>query len=101
MENWITSNPLVTYIIVSLAGAMIHWAQKVRRGEASADFITYWFTETPGYSIGTAGALGGGWFVLLESGSLANLSLPMLLSSAFTFGFAIDSMVSPKAAPKA
>jgi hypothetical protein len=97
MEHISWSTNLTAYIVVSLGGAMIHWWQKVRRGEATANFLDYWVTETPGYSLGTAGALVAGWFALWASNSLAGVNLPLLLSSAFTFGFAVDSIVAPKA----
>lgn len=100
MEAFINGNPLMVYIVVSLAGAVIHWWQKVARGEATPEFMAYWFTETPGYSVGTFGALVAGWFTLWASGSLDTTNLPLLLSSAFTFGFAIDSIVAPKAVAK-
>jgi len=100
MEAFISSNGLMITILVSLAGAMIHWWQKVARGEANAEFMKYWFTETPGYSVGTFGALAGYWFTMWASNSIDATNLPLLLSSAFTFGFAIDSIVSPKAGAK-
>lgn len=100
METFIADNGLLVIVITSLAGALIHWWQKVRRGEATEVFMDYWFKETPGYSLGTFGALAGYWFTMWASGSIDTSNLPLLLSSAFTFGFAIDSMVAPKAKPE-
>lgn len=83
------------YVLVSTGGALGHWWQKVRRGEASSDFFGYWFAETPGYSLGMVSALVGGWFVLYQTKGLVGMDPVMVAMSAFTFGFAVDSMVAP------
>lgn len=99
MEAYIQANSLLVYAIVMVAAALLHWGQKARKGEATAEFMTYWFTETPGYSLGTFGALGGTLWLIYTTNGLDKMAAHMIVEGAFATGWAINSAVSPGSAP--
>lgn len=94
MDAYIQQNALLVWALVMIAAALLHWGQKVRKGEATADFMTYWFTETPGYSLGTIGALGGAVWLVATTNGLDKMASHMVVEGAFTTGWAINSAVS-------
>lgn len=95
MEQYITDNGLLVWGLVMVGAAFVHWGMKVRRGEATPDFMTYWFTETPGYSVGTFGALIAAWWLVYTTDGLKGMAPHMLIESAFATGYLINSAVSP------
>lgn len=97
MEEYIQANALLVFAVVMVAAAVLHWGQKVQKGEATADFIRYWFTETPGYSVGTLGALTGAWWMVYTTRGLDGMAAHMVVEAAFATGWWINSAVSPRA----
>jgi hypothetical protein len=97
MEAYITANALFVYGLVMIGAALLHWAMKVKRGEATADFMTYWFTESPGYSVGTFGALVAAWWLVYTTDGLKGMAPHMVVESAFATGYLINSAISPGA----
>jgi hypothetical protein len=95
MDAYIDGNRLLVWAIVMVGGALVHWAVKVRRGEATPNFLAYWFTETPGYSVGTFGALVAAWWLVYTTDGLKGMAPHMLVEGAFTTGYLINSAVSP------
>lgn len=97
IQTFFAGRAYVVYAAVMILGALMHWMQKAKKGEATWDMWDYWIAETPGYSAGTAGALVAAiWFVFTNE-SLDGMKWQMLISSAWAFGFAIDSAISPSA----
>jgi hypothetical protein len=101
MDAYITENGLLVYAIVMVGAALAHWGMKAKRGEATADFVAYWFTETPGYSVGTFGALVAAWWLVYTTDGLKGMAPHMLIESAFATGYLINSAVSPPGAVNA
>lgn len=95
MEAYIQANALMIFGVVMLAAALLHWGQKVHKGEATADFMTYWFNETPGYSVGTFAALGLAWWTVYTTGGLDGMAAHMVVETAFATGWFINSAVAP------
>jgi uncharacterized membrane protein YczE len=88
-------NPYFVYGFMVVFGAVLHWAQKAKKGEATWNVWDYWVAETPGYSVGTAGAIVAAIWLVVETSALAGVGLMMVISSAFAIGWAIDSAVAP------
>ena len=95
MEEYIQSQAMLVFGLVMVAAALLHWGQKVHKGEATGDFVGYWLTETPGYTLGTVGALAGTWWLVYTTDGLTGMAAHMIVSGAFTAGWAIDSAVAP------
>lgn len=98
MDAYIQANAYFIFAIVMIAAALLHWGQKVRKGEATGKFVDYWITETPGYSLGTLGALVGAWWLVLTTKGLDGMVSHMIIEGAFATGWAINSAVSPGSA---
>ena len=94
MEAYIEANATLVYAACMVGAALIHWWQKVRKGEATADFMTYWFTETPGYSVGTFGALALAWWAVYTTNGLAGMAPHMVVEGGFATGWLINSAIS-------
>lgn len=95
MDAYIQANAYLVYALVMIAAALLHWGQKVRKGEATGNFVDYWVTETPGYSLGTLGALIGAWWIIMTTNGLAGMASHMVIEGAFATGWAINSAVAP------
>lgn len=104
MEAYIQDNPYLVYDLVAVFAALVHWWVMVQRGQATADFVTYWFKETPGYSLGTVGALALACWLVYTSKGLGGIIGPdgvksaimpthMLIEGAFMTGFGINALV--------
>lgn len=98
MDAYIQANAILVYAIVMIMAALLHWGQKVRKGEVTGNFMDYWFTETPGYSLGTFGAIAGTLWLVYTTNGLDKMASHMVIEGAFATGWAINSAISPGSA---
>lgn len=97
IQAFVLSNAYAVYAGSLILGAVLHWVQKAKKGEATWNVWDYWVAESPGYTMGTFGALVGAIWVVVGTDALAGMNWQMIVASAFTLGFAIDSAVAPSA----
>lgn len=93
--SWIALHAYTVWPIVMVGAALLHWGLKVRKGEATGDFIDYWFKETPGYSVGTFGAMVAAWWLVMTTDGLKDMAPHMIVEGAFATGWLLNSMIAP------
>lgn len=93
--SWITGHLLYAAVLASVAGALMHWYQGVRRGDSNGSFFDHWVGETPGYSTGVVGALAGQWLIWYNTGAVSSMDPLTAIGFGYAFGFTTDSMIAP------
>lgn len=94
---FITQHLLYATVLASIAGALLHWYQQVRRGQASPDFFDHWFGQTKGFTAGVASALAGQWMIWYQTGTVSSMDPLAAIGFGYAFGFTTDSMIAPGA----
>ena len=94
MNAYIVEHSLLVFALVMVAAALFHWFLKVRKGQATPDFLAYLFNEMPGYSAGTFGALILAWWLVYTTEGLKGMAPHMVVETAFMTGYFIDSAIS-------
>lgn len=91
--DFVVQHLLYAAVLASLGGALLHWYQQVRRGQAAGDFFQHWFGQTKGYTAGVASALAGGWLIWYQTGTVAKMDPLAAIAFGYMFGFTTDSMI--------
>jgi hypothetical protein len=94
MKELILSHPGMTFALMAVLGAALHWAKKAYRGETSWNPIDYWFADNPMHSAGAAGALAVSVWGVVFSDSLTGMQPHMIVASGFTLGWVLDSGIN-------
>lgn len=98
MRAYLT-DPQVLFAVMAVLGAFLHWAKKAYRGETSWNPLDYWLAEYPGNSAGSIGALVAAVWAVIFSDSLVGMKLHMVIASAFTLGWMLDSGINKAGKP--
>jgi hypothetical protein len=99
MSQLITTHIAWVFSLLAVLGALLHYANKVRKGEVPADFVGYWVQDYPGTSIATVLVLAGAIVTAITTGMLEGMQPAAVVMAGLMTGWTLDSAIN-KGAPK-
>ena len=83
-----------TVSILVAIGALLHYANGVRKGTITSSFVEYWISDYPGTSVATVLVLAGLVATALTTGVFESMKDPALVIGALMLGYTGDSVVN-------
>jgi len=93
---FIVANAYLVFTVCAIAGAVMHYLKKIYLKQITNTFLGYWLFDSPGNSLGAAGALGLAIFGVISTKTLDGATWQLIVTSGVLAGWTLDSATSTR-----